>query len=196
MRETLANAGTRATLVERNLMTDDVSINLNSYNGENKCDCIIEVKNKEDPPTTDDTVSENLRFTCLDGTAPHSHCTRRALQVIQNLEDQIEQLNLTLAVFRTHQKQQTNEITNLRLGSANLRSQLIRQATSRAWYVSEYKNTRNQLIETNLSKMRNELSLAMEIIELKKKVTKLQGSREKAADILKRATKDNSLVEF
>jgi chaperonin cofactor prefoldin len=171
MRETLANAGTRATLVERNLMTDDVSINLNSYNGENKCDCIIEVKNKEDPPTTDDTV-------------------------IQNLEDQIEQLNLTLAVFRTHQKQQTNEITNLRLGSANLRSQLIRQATSRAWYVSEYKNTRNQLIETNLSKMRNELSLAMEIIELKKKVTKLQGSREKAADILKRATKDSSLVEF
>ena len=112
--------------------------------------------------------------------------------MIQNLQDQIEHLNRTLAVLRTQQKQQTNEIVNLRLGSANLRSQLIRQATSRAWYMSEYKNTRNQLIDTNLSKMQTELSLALEIIELKKNVAKLQGSRERAADILRRATNDNS----
>jgi hypothetical protein len=102
-----------------------------------------------------------------------------------------------LAVYRTQQREQTNEIANLRFGSANLKAQLIKQSTSKAWYMSEYKNTRNQLVGTNLSKRKTEMSLAMEIIELKKQVTELQGSRARAAHILRRANRDhNSWAEL
>lgn len=193
VREALAKA---ATNQECSTVSRNGSIDLNSYNDVNKY--LVGAKHKQDPPTTEDTkkvsgLSDILSFSIQSYPQRHSNLVH---QVIDNLEDRIEQLNLTLAVYRSQQEQQTAEISNLRQGTANLKAQLIKQSTSRAWYISEFKNARKQLMETNARKQLMETNLAMEIISLRKEVHKLQTSREKAAQILRRASTRNSLVEL
>jgi D-mannonate dehydratase len=94
-----------------------------------------------------------------------------------------------LDVYRKQNKQQSIEISNLRKGSANLKAQLLTLSTSRVWHASEFKNARNQLVESTLSRKIIEERLAMDIIKLKSENAKLRARGDRAIKILKRAAK-------
>lgn len=80
-----------------------------------------------------------------------------------------------------------SEIANLRKGTANLKSQLFSQSASRASYISEFKNTRKQLVSSNITRKAVEERLAMEIIQLKSENAQLRARGDRAIQILKKA---------